>query len=132
MAFENSLCKDYLTEKFFLTLQYNIIPVVLGMGNYHDYIPKSGYINVNDYDSPKSLAKYLKYLDKNKTAYNSYFKWKRYVIIRNYTEPHASEICEFCIRLNLERYTGVKKKIIKNLQQFWQQKIDCQTGVMNY
>jgi hypothetical protein len=29
-AFENSLCNDYITEKFFATLKYNIVPIVLG------------------------------------------------------------------------------------------------------
>ncbi len=29
-AFENSLCNDYITEKFFAILKYDIVPVVLG------------------------------------------------------------------------------------------------------
>jgi hypothetical protein len=35
-AFENSVCKDYITEKFFQILPFPIIPVVLG-GGYYDY-----------------------------------------------------------------------------------------------
>jgi hypothetical protein len=42
-------------------------------------VPKSGFINAADYKSPKELANYLNYLDSNKTAYNSYFKWKKHV-----------------------------------------------------
>ena len=38
LAFENSICKNYITEKFFSTLRFNIIPVVLGGGNYQDYV----------------------------------------------------------------------------------------------
>ena len=34
LAFENSLCTDYITEKFFGVLKLNIIPVVMGAGNY--------------------------------------------------------------------------------------------------
>ena len=37
-AFENSVCKDYITEKFFLILNKNIIPVVLGGGSYDYYV----------------------------------------------------------------------------------------------
>ncbi len=37
-AFENSLCRDYITEKFFLMLKYDTIPVVFGMGNYSRFV----------------------------------------------------------------------------------------------
>ena len=37
-AFENSICKDYITEKFFVILKYEIIPVVLGGGQYDHYV----------------------------------------------------------------------------------------------
>jgi hypothetical protein len=38
LAFENSICKDYITEKFFYSLNYNIIPVVLGGGDYSKFV----------------------------------------------------------------------------------------------
>ena len=38
LAFENSFCKEYITEKFFETLQYDIIPVVMGSGQYDYYV----------------------------------------------------------------------------------------------
>jgi alpha-1,3-fucosyltransferase len=37
-AFENSICTDYITEKFFFILRHNIIPVVLGGGKYDHYV----------------------------------------------------------------------------------------------
>ncbi len=37
-AFENSLCIDYVSEKFFHIIKFNIIPVVLGSGNYNYYV----------------------------------------------------------------------------------------------
>ena len=30
LAFENSVCKDYVTEKFFNALETGIVPVVMG------------------------------------------------------------------------------------------------------
>jgi hypothetical protein len=38
LAFENSICKEYITEKLFRTLRYNIIPVVMGAGPYDFYV----------------------------------------------------------------------------------------------
>lgn len=37
-SFENCLCKDYITEKFFLMLKFDIVPVVFGGGNYTRYV----------------------------------------------------------------------------------------------
>jgi alpha-1,3-fucosyltransferase len=38
LAFENSICRDYITEKFFRQLNHYIIPVTLGGGPYHIYV----------------------------------------------------------------------------------------------
>jgi len=38
LAFENSFCKHYITEKFFTILPYDTIPVVLGGGDYEHYV----------------------------------------------------------------------------------------------
>ena len=37
-AFENSVCEDYISEKFFSILIYNIIPVVYGRGKYDYFV----------------------------------------------------------------------------------------------
>jgi alpha-1,3-fucosyltransferase len=123
-SFENSICTDYITEKFFHILKYDIIPVVLGGGNYEYYIPRSGYINVLDYSSAQDLAKYLFYLDSNKTAYNSYFKWKKYVKF-NTLNYSTNPFCELCTRLHLEEYTGIKTSIIKDISSLWYKKSNC-------
>ena len=34
MAFENSICDDYATEKFHRSLLYPVVPVVMGGANY--------------------------------------------------------------------------------------------------
>jgi hypothetical protein len=38
LAFENSVCDEYITEKFFDTLKHNIVPVVLGGGDYELHV----------------------------------------------------------------------------------------------
>ncbi|XP_029656706.1 glycoprotein 3-alpha-L-fucosyltransferase A-like [Octopus sinensis] len=79
LAFENSNCRDYITEKFFINgLIYNAIPIVMGAhpDEYREVAPENSYIHYEDFKSPKELADYLHELDKNDTLYNEYFKWK--------------------------------------------------------
>lgn len=77
LSFENSLCRDYITEKMFNLLDRNLIPIVYGAGDYASMVPPHSYIDALKY-SPKQLAVYLDLLDKNDTLYNEYFWWKPY------------------------------------------------------
>ena len=83
LSFENSFCEDYVTEKLFDSLLFDSVPIVYGLGNYEKWLPKSAYINALDFQSPRHLTEYLLYLSKNTTAYNSYFKWKKYIKLTN-------------------------------------------------
>ncbi len=72
LAFENSLCRDYVTEKLFRTLQSEVIPIVLGGTDYSRDAPPHSYIDVRDYKSPGDLADYLHWLSENETEYLRY------------------------------------------------------------
>ena len=76
LSFENIFCDDYITEKLFKTLEHEIIPVVLGGGNYTRDAPPHSVINILDFSSPKALADYLIELGKDEERYYSYFRWK--------------------------------------------------------
>ena len=71
-----SLCADYATEKLFVALNADVVPVVLGGMNYTHILPASAVIDVEDFSSPSDLANYLKYLIKNQTAYEQHLQWK--------------------------------------------------------
>ena len=115
LAFENSLCTDYITEKVFDRMANNVLPIVLGGADYTAHLPPHSYINVKDYSSPKKLAKYLHKLDKNDTLYNEYFAWKK-----NYScligTPRASAKCQLCRMLNENRN---KVNAIPDINTFW-------------
>ena len=134
LAFENSICTDYITEKFFNYLKHNIILVVLGGGKYDEYVPKSAYINALDYKSPKDLADYLIYLSNNKTAYNEYFKWKKYLSFYDTNKiVHSAFLCEMCIQLHMEEKLGyIKKQLIedKNIDKWFGYEQNCKSNLL--
>jgi len=103
LAFENSLCKDYVTEKLFKTTQMSIVPIVYGGANYSAFAPPHSLINVADYESPKQLADYLTYLDGNDTAYNEYFAWRAdYTSETSLTEMMEDSMCKLCEKLHTD------------------------------
>ncbi|XP_064093759.1 alpha-(1,3)-fucosyltransferase C-like [Macrobrachium nipponense] len=105
LAFENSLCKDYVTEKFFNTLRFNVVPVVYGFGNYSALGPPHSYINALDFGSAKELAEFLLKLDKDDKAYNEYFRWKRYHHFTSRWVRALTPWCELCKRLHTDNET---------------------------
>ncbi|ELU14773.1 hypothetical protein CAPTEDRAFT_132452 [Capitella teleta] len=79
LSFENSACKDYITEKLFWNaLQNEVVPIVMGAhpADYAAIAPPHSFIHVDDFKSPKDLANYLMKLDADDQLYNEYFRWK--------------------------------------------------------
>lgn len=95
LAFENSNCPDYITEKLWRILDSNIVPVVMGGGNYKRDAPYHSLIDVNDFSSVKDLADYLIYLTENPQEYLQYFEWKKEYVFY-FTDPY----CTLCYKLH--------------------------------
>ena len=75
------------------------------------------------------MADYLLYLSNNKTAYNSYFKWKKYITL---IEPRVySSMCDICIQLHLETHFGVQQKRIDDMKAFWGKNENCKHSITN-
>ena len=56
LAFENSKCKDYVTEKLAVSLDMDIVPIVMGGSNYSALAPPGSFIDTSYYLSPKDLT----------------------------------------------------------------------------
>ena len=65
IAFENSNCQDYITEKLWKALNMPVVPIVMGGGNYLRDAPPHSYIDVKDFEDVQALAEYLVFLDQN-------------------------------------------------------------------
>lgn len=95
LSFENSLCDDYVTEKLYNALRYNIIPIVYGGANYSHFAPPRSYIDALDFDTPKSLAEYLGKLIEDPREYGEYLAWKRCYEVNGGIRQAVCNLCEF-------------------------------------
>ncbi len=59
LSFENSVCEDYVTEKFFNAMRYSLIPVTYNGVNMSAVAPPHSYINTLDFKTVSALGKYL-------------------------------------------------------------------------
>ncbi|XP_045108090.1 alpha-(1,3)-fucosyltransferase C-like isoform X2 [Portunus trituberculatus] len=99
LAFENSICLDYITEKFYQALTLEVVPVVLGGGPYEDIAPPHSYVDALAFPSPKHLAKYLKKLANDRDAYNEFFAWKQHYTVE-LGHPFSPLVCDLCAKLH--------------------------------
>ncbi|XP_076058074.1 alpha-(1,3)-fucosyltransferase C-like isoform X2 [Oratosquilla oratoria] len=124
LSFENSLCLDYATEKFFDILKYDVVPVVYGFGNYIKQAPHHSYIDVLDFADVEDLAQYLKYLNSNDTAYNEYFEWKSYYKVHTGWSNSMRSWCELCRRLHEDKALAT----YHDLEDWFVAKSHCASG----
>jgi alpha-1,3-fucosyltransferase len=128
LAFENSLCKDFITERFFDAMSQNIVPVVLGgsmTGN--DYLevaraPKHSFVDaLRDFPNPARLAEYLTKISSSPELYAEYFWWKDFY--RTVNQSPMREYCRICERLHASEEE--KRKTIHNLTEWWHGEGEC-------
>ncbi len=116
LSFENSLCDHYATEKFFMRMKQNILPVVLGGSDYSKIAPPHSYINALNFDSPAELGRFLSNLARDDEKYVSYFWWKSHYKVRIDQSGRAKSFCKMCEMLNNE---NEPEKIYSDMSQWW-------------
>ena len=78
-------CSIIVRGKFIRSTYQNVVPIVYGGVNYSAVFPPKSYINIEDFDTPLQLSKFLKYLADNPKEYGKYFQWKEtYFIAPSY------------------------------------------------
>ena len=124
LAFENALCKDYLTEKSYEPLRYNLIPIVYGLGNYTQALPKGSFINVMDYSSMKELGQYLRSFtkdEKGKRRFEKYFEWRKTHSIMGAREAYIKSWCRLCEKL----HEPLSFKVYEDIVSWWNRTGTC-------
>ncbi|XP_071697128.1 glycoprotein 3-alpha-L-fucosyltransferase A-like [Rutidosis leptorrhynchoides] len=104
LAFENSNEEDYVTEKFFQSLVAGTVPVVVGTPNIQDFAPAPGSVlHIKELKDIVPVAKTMKRLSENLTAYNESLRWKyegpsdSFKALVDMAAVHSS--CRLCIFL---------------------------------
>ncbi|XP_035824330.1 alpha-(1,3)-fucosyltransferase fut-1 [Aplysia californica] len=118
LSFENSFCKDYMTEKMFRWYLpgINILPVVRGGFDYDKYLPQNTFINAAHFSTPKDLAMYLNKLGNDPKIYAMMLKEKdKLVYLRR-----KFDWCDVCEKL----HTDKSVKTIPDIKQ-WTHKYVC-------
>ena len=123
ISFENSLCKDYITEKEYSWFSEDIITVVRGGRNYREHLPEGTYIDAGDFKSPAQLAYFLRDLANDEDRYIGYLRRKDHFKVVEQPPIHQRAYCELCKRLNnLNNY----RKWYKDISAWWRKDICTQ------
>ncbi|KAK3092248.1 hypothetical protein FSP39_000311 [Pinctada imbricata] len=111
LSFENSLCRDYATEKLFGPFIANIVPITRGGYNASLFVPPNSYINANDFSSPYQLYQHLINVSSNADFYEHFFAWKQF-----YNPVHPNHWCDLCSRvINKSKY----HRVYENIRRWW-------------
>ncbi|KAF7635381.1 Glyco_tran_10_N domain-containing protein [Meloidogyne graminicola] len=134
LAFENSVCIDYLSEKFW-RIKKLIVPVVLSRKIFKGVnVPSDSFIAADDFKSPKELIEHLKSVVADKNKYKSYLRWtqkyKRTLYSKEFWYPSCTlctslqPFCELCKLAHKNK----KELKIKNIYELWNDGGRCQAG----
>lgn len=113
------VCVSFKIQCFFSLERNDIIPIVMGAhpDDYKTSAPPNSYIHVDDFESPKELAKYLEELDRDDDKYNKYFEWKDTGDFIN-----TKFWCRLCAMVNDAMKPTL---VVNNLEQWWRGENIC-------
>lgn len=115
LSFENSLCRDYVTEKVWFPMLHGLVPVVYGGATYEDYLPPHSYIDARAM-SPKDLAELLIRVSNSRTEYARYHLWRRY-----WRPSPFPPFCELCSKLHRDSSAAT----VADLRGWWTAANNC-------
>ena len=77
IAFEEFADADYVTDKFYDTLLAGAVPIYLGAPNIEEFAPGDNcFVDVRQFESPKSLADFIKKCYEDEQLYAKFFGWR--------------------------------------------------------
>ncbi|WAR30156.1 FUTC-like protein [Mya arenaria] len=102
IALENSICRDYISEKFWNALDRRQIPVIAAPKYNLELLPEHSYLNLFDFENVKDLAEKMEEIGNNETLYNSFFDWTS-----TWSRRTGSSECALCEELHKNKTAQV-------------------------
>lgn len=102
LAFENTISRDYITEKLWRnSYQGGAVPVVLGppVEEYAAVAPPHSFVHTDQFASTKALADYLQQLATDQQRYGHYFSWRRDWNVKLLSD-WRERLCRICSRFS--------------------------------
>ena len=126
LAFENSLCDEYITEKPYRNgLQLGVVPVIMSGANLSDpyILPPGSFIDAGQFSSVSALVAFLKKVGSDPKLYNKYFEWRNEWDFKIITEGEGKVefkmdyFCPLCVKL----YEDQTPKFVGNVRKWYEQ-----------
>ncbi|CAJ0947401.1 unnamed protein product, partial [Mesorhabditis belari] len=116
-AFENSNCRDYVTEKFFQALRFGAIPIVFGasLEFYQKIAPKDSFVHISQFPSIKELARFLKLVASTQELLEKFHAWRT-----EYSFVDTRFYCRLCALMQ-----NPHEKVYEDLSEWFSAEHDC-------
>ena len=137
-AFENSICSDYITEKFGNPLALYAIPIVNGWRESYEQILPGSFIHIGDFENNSKLAEYLSHLLGNKDDFFAYHKWRltHEVLKEERSEMYNLLHCRVCEKVYKTREANknslTQVSTISHIGKVFQTMQTCHNKPTNY
>ncbi|VDN33673.1 unnamed protein product [Gongylonema pulchrum] len=103
-----------------------LVPIIFNRSIYDVSLPPGSFIAADDFESPRQLAKYLNYLERNNTVYLrnryscSYLEWTKH-----YQRSTAeTSMCDLCRYVHSCRENGTSKTV-SDISAWWYRDKQC-------
>uniref|UniRef100_A0A0N5AAQ1 Fucosyltransferase n=1 Tax=Syphacia muris TaxID=451379 RepID=A0A0N5AAQ1_9BILA len=109
ISFENSLCPNYITEKFYELLEDRYtVPIVMqrSITRKNLQAPNNSFIAVDDFKNLADLVNYIHTVENSKEEYLKYQSWREHYTVKSaYFSIEETGFCALCKKLMANNFT---------------------------
>ncbi|ROT70659.1 Glycoprotein 3-alpha-L-fucosyltransferase A [Penaeus vannamei] len=93
--------------------------------SYRKILPPNSFLHVDDFDTPKDLARHILALATDRQAYNRLHAWRSKFRVANEHGYFGSPVYHYCRVCEALNYNDPKPKVYNRMQEFWNKQKQC-------